>query len=75
MKSLIVIVIFVFALMLCSCAKSDSGNTQQETKITTPAVQPDSALVDSVVSDLQQATDELKNDAEDLQKAVDDLLK
>jgi uncharacterized protein YlxW (UPF0749 family) len=75
MKSLPVIVIFVFALTLCACTKSDTAGTKQENKTVTPVVQADSAMVDSVVSDLQKKTDELKNDAEDLQKAVDDLLK
>jgi peptidoglycan hydrolase CwlO-like protein len=75
MKSIQVIVIIIFALMTCSCTKSDTGGTKQESKITTPALPADSTLVDSTISDLQKKTDEIKNDAEDLQKAVDDLLK
>ena len=75
MKSLIIAVIFIFTLMLWSCKKSDTGRTQQESTTTTLTVQVDSTRIDSIISDLQKDTDELKDDAEDLQKAVDDLLK
>jgi translation initiation factor 2 alpha subunit (eIF-2alpha) len=75
MKNVIVIVLFIFAFLFFSCAKSDSGGEKQDVKITTSAAPTDSVTIDSTATDLQKATKDLKKEADDVQKSVDDLLK
>ena len=75
MKNYLIILVLFISILAFSCTKSDTSAEQQKTETAPPAVQADSVQADSMVTDIQKSSEELKKQADEVRKAVDDLLK
>jgi uncharacterized protein YlxW (UPF0749 family) len=75
MKNYFVLLVLSISILALGCAKSDTSAEQQKTETVPAIVQTDSAQIDSVVTNIQKSAEDLKKQSDEVQKAVDDLLK
>lgn len=75
MVKLVITILLSFSIFLFSCGNSKTSSEKMESQI---EIKPDTSVspeVDSLLQKMDQTAKQLKQDAENTKKAVDELLK